>query len=127
MSCPDEVTDQVDDYGPKGAGRDEAEAQYRQVVLGALQDAETSLSRFAQQRRTVAALAEISRSAEQSAALMRQRYERGVISLGDSLDAERQRLLAEANLRSAVAALTASYVAVQKSLGLGWSEASGAT
>lgn len=109
------------------AGRDEAEAQYRQVVLGALQDAETSLSRFAQQRRTVAALAEISRSAEQSAALMRHRYERGVISLGDSLDAERQRLLAEANLRSAVAALTASYVAVQKSLGLGWSEASGAT
>ena len=108
------------------AGREEAEAQYRQVVLGALQDAETSLSRFAQQRRTVAALAEISRSAEQSAALMRQRYERGVISLGDSLDAERQRLLAAANLRSAVAGLTASYVAVQKSLGLGWNEAAGA-
>lgn len=109
------------------AGRDEAEAQYRQVVLGALQDAETSLSRFAQQRRTVAALAEIERSADRSAALMRQRYERGVISLGDSLEAERQRLLAEANLRSAVAALTASYVAIQKSLGLGWNEAGGAT
>lgn len=108
------------------AGRDEAEAQYRQVVLGALQDAETSLSRFAQQRRTVAAVAEIARSAEQSAELMRQRYERGVISLGDSLEAERQRLVAEANLRSALAALTASYVAVQKSLGLGWSEAGAA-
>jgi outer membrane protein TolC len=105
------------------AGRDEAEAQYRQVVLGALQDAETSLSRFAQQRRTVAALAEINRSAEQSAALTRQRYEQGVISLGDSLEAERQRLIAQANLRSGIAALTASYVAVQKSLGLGWSEA----
>ena len=104
------------------AGRDEAEAQYRQVVLGALQDAESSLSRFAQQRRTVAALAEIKRSADQSAMLMRQRYERGVISLGDRLEAERQRLLAEANLRSAVAALTGSYVAIQKSLGLGWSE-----
>ena len=51
-----------------------------------------------------------------------QRYEQGVISLGDSLEAERQRLLAEANLRSAVAALTASYVAIQKSLGLGWSD-----
>lgn len=105
------------------AGRDEAEAQYRRVVLGALQDAESSLSRFAQQRRTVAALADISRQAERSATLMRQRYERGVISRGDSLEAERQRLLAEANLRSAVAALTASYVAVQKSLGLGWNEA----
>ena len=108
------------------AGRAEAEAQYRQVVLGALQDAETSLSRFAQQRRTVAALAEINRSAEQSAALMRQRYERGVISLGDSLEAERQRLLAEAHLHSAIAALTASYVAIQKSLGLGWSGAENA-
>ncbi len=105
------------------AGRDEAEAQYRRVVLGALQDAESSLSRFAQQRRIVAALADISRQAERSATLMRQRYERGVISRGDSLEAERQRLLAEANLRSAVAALTASYVAVQKSLGLGWNEA----
>ena len=102
------------------AGRDEAEAQYRQIVLGALQDAETSLSRFAQQRQTVAALAEIKRSADQSAVLMRQRYERGVISRGDSLEAERQQLLAEANLRTAVAALTSSYVAVHKSLGLGW-------
>jgi len=105
------------------AGRDEAEAQYRQVVLSALQDAESSLSRFAQQRRTVAALAEIKRSADQSAALTRQRYERGVISLSDSLEAERQRLLAEANLHSAIAALTASYVAIQKSLGLAWREA----
>lgn len=105
------------------AGRDEAEAQYRQVVLGALQDAETSLSRFAQQRRTVAASSEIYQSAEQSALLMRQRYDRGVISRVDSLEAERQRLLAGANLRSALAALTASYVAIQKSLGLGWAEA----
>lgn len=118
------------DFGRTGAaiaqtraGREEAEAQYRQVVLGALQDAETSLSRFAQQRRTVAALAEIKRSADQSAALMRQRYDRGVISLGDSLEAERQQTLAESNLRSAIAALTGAYVAVQKSLGLGWSEA----
>ncbi|MFZ5683373.1 MAG: efflux transporter outer membrane subunit [Pseudomonadota bacterium] len=102
------------------AGRDEAEAQYRQVVLSALRDAETALARFAQQRRTVAALAEIKRSADESAVLMRQRHEHGVVSLGDSLEAERQRVLAEANLRSAVAALTGSYVAIQKSLGLGW-------
>ena len=105
------------------AGRDEAEAQYRQVVLGALQDAETALARFGKQRRTVAALAEIRRSADQSAVLMRQRFERGVISRGDYLEAERQQVLAETNLRSAVAALTGAYIAIQKSLGLGWSEA----
>ncbi|MDH7972979.1 efflux transporter outer membrane subunit [Sphingomonas sp. AR_OL41] len=109
------------------AGRDEAEAQYRQVVLGALQDAETALARFAQQRRTVAALAEIKQSADQSAILMRQRYESGVISRGDYLEAERQQVLAEANLRSAVAELTGTYIAIQKSLGLGWNEATVAT
>lgn len=102
------------------AGRDEAEAQYRQVVLAALQDAETGLSRFEQQRRNVAAMAAIKQLADQSAVLMRQRYERGVITRSDNLEAERQQLLAETSLRSAIAGLTASYIAIQKSLGLGW-------
>jgi len=102
------------------AGQIEAEAQYRQIVLGALQDAENSLSRFAQQRRTVAALAQIEQSATRSAELNRQRYEAGVISLGHLNAAERERLMAEASLQQATAALTASYIAIQKSLGLGW-------
>ncbi len=102
------------------AARSVAEAQYEEIVLAALQDAENSLSRFAQQRRTVAALAQISQSATRSAALNRQRYEAGVISLSDLNTAERQRLIAEANLQQAMAGLTASYIAIQKSLGLGW-------
>jgi outer membrane protein, multidrug efflux system len=102
------------------AGRGEAEATYRQVVLGALQDAESSLSRFAQHRRTVAALAEIKQSADQAAVLMQQRYERGTISRADQLEAERQKILASINLRTALAALTGSYIAIQKSLGMGW-------
>lgn len=102
------------------AGRGEAEATYRQVVLGALQDAESSLSRFAQHRRTVAALAEIKQSADQAAVLMQQRYERGTISRADQLESERQKILASINLRTALAALTGSYIAIQKSLGMGW-------
>lgn len=104
------------------AGRDEAEAQYRQVVLGAFQDAENSLARFAQQRRNVAALAEIKRSADESDILTQQRFQRQVISRSDALESGRQKVLAASNLQSAVAALTASYVAIQKSLGLGWGE-----
>ena len=104
------------------AGRDEAEAQYRQVVLGAFQDAENSLARFAQQRRNVAALAEIKRSADESDILTQQRFQRQVISRSDALESGRQKVLAASNLQSAVAALTASYVAIQKSLGLGWQE-----
>ncbi len=115
------------DFGRTAAGIDqaeaaeiEAEAQYKGIVLGALQDAENSLSRFAQQRRTVAALAQIEQSATRSAELNRQRYEAGVISLAQLNAAERERLMAEASLQQATAALTASYIAIQKSLGLGW-------
>lgn len=102
------------------SARDEAEANYRQAVLGALQDVESSLSRFGHQRRAVAALAQVAASAGRSAKLVRQRYAAGATSLSDALDAERQALEAERNLVAATAALTGSFVAVQKSLGLGW-------
>ncbi|MFC3101225.1 efflux transporter outer membrane subunit [Altererythrobacter lauratis] len=115
------------DFGRTAAGidqaeaaRDEAEAQYEEIVLRALQDAEASLARFAQQRRTVAALAQIAQSATRAAELDRQRYEAGVISLGDLNASERQKLAAEARLNAALAALSGSYIAIQKSLGLGW-------
>lgn len=104
------------------SARDEAEANYRQAVLSALQDAETSLSRFGYQRQTVAALAQVAASLGRSAKLMRQRYDAGAASLSDALDAERQALEAERNLGAATAALTGSFVAVQKSLGLGWQQ-----
>lgn len=102
---------------------DEADAQYRQTVLGALQDAEDSLSRFGHQRQTVAHLAEVARSADHSAALMRQRYKAGVTTLTDTLDAERQSVVAHQNLTSATAVLTGAFVAVEKALGLGWQPA----
>ena len=104
------------------SGRDEALAQYQQVVLGALQDVETALARFGHQRENVAALAKISASAERSSLLMRQRYDAGVTTLGDALEAERQSHEAERNFRAGTAALTGSFVAVQKSLGLGWQQ-----
>ena len=104
------------------SARDEAEAQYRQAVLAALQDAESSLSRFGRQRQSVAELAEIKASADRSAALMRQRYNAGAASLREALDADRQSLEAGRNLAAAIAALTGSFIAVQKSLGLGWQQ-----
>lgn len=105
------------------SARDEAEANYRQAILSALQDAETSLSRFGHQRQTVAALAQVAASADRSAKLMRQRYDAGAATLSDALDAERQAVEAERNLTAATAALTGSFIAVQKSLGLGWQPA----
>lgn len=100
--------------------RDEAEAQYRQTVLSALQDAEDSLSRFAHRRDTLAQLVQVKASADRAATLQQQRYRAGTTTLIDSLDTERQRLSAEQNVAQTTAALTSDFISVQKALGLGW-------
>lgn len=102
--------------------RDEASARYREVVLGALRDAEQSLARFGQQRANVAALAQIHRQADTAAKLNEQRRAAGVISQADFNTSIRQREQARANLDRAVAAMTNGWIAIQKSLGLGWSD-----
>jgi len=103
--------------------RDEAEAQYRATVLAALQDAENALSRFGHRRETVASLMRSKASADRAATLMQQRFQAGTATLIDTLDAERSRVAADQNLSSGVAGLTGDFVALQKALGLGWSEA----
>jgi|TARA_R110000751_G_scaffold2018_5_gene8349 NodT family efflux transporter outer membrane factor (OMF) lipoprotein len=101
-------------------GRREADANYRQTVLAALQDAERALSRFAQQRAALAALAQINRQAITAADLDQQRFDAGTISrvdLNRTLRAEHE---AGADLARARAGLTLAWIALQKSLGLGW-------
>ncbi|MGC1270489.1 MAG: TolC family protein, partial [Croceibacterium sp.] len=109
--------------GQAEAARDEAEAKYRQSVLGALRDAEDALARFGRQRELVAGLARIADSTAHVADLTRQRYRAGVIPRADSLEADRQALVARQSLQTATAVLTGSYVAVNKALGLGWDAA----
>jgi len=102
------------------AQRDEAEAQYRQTVLQALQDAETSLSRFGNLRLQLAGLGRAEASASRSVMLNDQRVGAGTSSIIDQLDIQRQQLAAGIAVAQGKSALTNSYIAVQKSLGLGW-------
>jgi NodT family efflux transporter outer membrane factor (OMF) lipoprotein len=104
------------------AQRDAADAQYRQAVLEALQDAETSLSRFGNTRAQLAQLLLAERSAARAANLNAQRVEAGTSTLVDQLDIERQRLSAAIAAEQGRAQLTGNYIAIQKSLGLGWTE-----
>ncbi len=107
------------------AARDEAEANYRQTVLNALADAETSLARFGQQRDAVADLGLARASAEESYRLTELRFRGGTAATTDVLDADTRRNQADLNYQQALAQLTQDYVALQKSLGLGWAEPSG--
>lgn len=104
------------------AQRDAAGAQYRQTVLQALQDAETSLSRFGNTRQQLAQLLLAEQSAGRAAQLNAQRVDAGTSTLVDQLDIERQRLSATIAAEQGRAQLTNNYIAIQKSLGLGWSD-----
>jgi NodT family efflux transporter outer membrane factor (OMF) lipoprotein len=102
------------------AGYEEAEAKYESIVLGALKDANVALSRYGHQRDNVVSLRNVETSASHAATLTQQRYRAGTSSALDWLDAERTRFSAQQNRIAGDADLIKDYVALQKSLGLGW-------
>ncbi len=105
------------------AGRDAALAEYRASVLGALQDAEASLARFGAARIALAQAGGTLLASQDTERLQKLRAEAGAASEAEALEAERQAIdarLAEINSR---ASLTLAYVALTKSLGLGWQTA----
>jgi outer membrane protein TolC len=102
------------------AGRDEAEAKYESTVLGALKDADVALSRYGHERQNALSLREVEDSATHAAVLTEQRYRAGTTTALDWLDTERTRYSAEQNRIQSDAQLIKDYVALQKSLGLGW-------
>jgi NodT family efflux transporter outer membrane factor (OMF) lipoprotein len=106
------------------ASRDEAQAKYESTVLGALRDADVALSRYGHQRENVYSLRTVESSASHTAALTRQRYQAGVSTALDWLDAERTRYSAEQNRISGDAQLVKDFIALQKALGLGWTQTS---
>jgi NodT family efflux transporter outer membrane factor (OMF) lipoprotein len=102
------------------AGRDEAEAKYEGTVLGALKDADVALSRYGHERENAVSLRAVEDSATHAATLTEQRYRAGTTTALDWLDAERTRYSAEQNRIQSDAQVIKYYVALQKSLGLGW-------
>lgn len=104
------------------AARDEAEANYQQAVLNALGDAEGSLARFGGQRDTVNDLGRALASAERVYSLTEVRLKGGTAATVDVLDADSRRIQAELAYQQALSELTQDYVALQKSLGLGWQQ-----
>ena len=102
------------------AGRDEALAKYRSSVLNALRDADVALARYGNERQRRATLGRVETSAVRASALTEQRYRAGTSSVLDWLDAERTRYHAEQDRVHSDGQLIKDYIALQKSLGLGW-------
>ncbi|MBH1625518.1 efflux transporter outer membrane subunit [Stenotrophomonas maltophilia] len=105
------------------AGNQARRAAYEGTVLAALQDANTALARFGAARQQLQASGRAEASAERALALMRQRRPAGAPSQIDLLDVQRQRLQAQDAAAPARLQVLVRYVALQKSLGLGWQDA----
>ena len=102
------------------AGRDEALAHYRSSVLTALRDADVALARYGNERQRRTTLGRVETSAVRASQLTEQRYRAGTSSVLDWLDAERTRYHAEQDRVHSDGQLIKDYIALQKSLGLGW-------
>ncbi len=99
------------------ARRDEAEAQYGQAVLRALQDVETSLSRYRTARVRVERINDAATASERAAELARLRFTGGVADFLQVLDAERTQLDAEDQLAQGRTDAATAYAALYKALG----------
>jgi NodT family efflux transporter outer membrane factor (OMF) lipoprotein len=99
------------------ARRDEAEAQYSQTVLRALQDVETSVARYRTARVRVAQLQDAATASEKAAELARLRFTGGVADFLQVLDAERTQLDAEDRLAQGRTDAATSYAALYKAFG----------
>jgi outer membrane protein TolC len=102
------------------AARDAALSSYRATVLRALSDSETSIVRFASERRREATLAAASDTLTANLGLERKRFAAGDSSMIEVLAAERALNEAVDRRVASQAQLASDYVALGKALGGGW-------
>lgn len=104
------------------AQADQARARYEQVVLLALQDVEDALVGVRTAREQATAQAAQTETLRTSLSLVEHRYENGLASYLEVLDAQRSLFNAELSLAQAQALELASGVRLYKALGGPWSE-----
>ena len=97
-----------------------ASAEYRQNVLDAIRDVENALQGTAILGRSESAARTASESATKTFELSRQRYEAGLVSFLDVVDAERTRLETDRRLNAVRAERLAVSVALVQALGGSW-------
>jgi len=98
----------------------EAQAQYTQTVLLALQEVESSLVRYRTSRTRVERIKDAASASERAAELARLRFSGGVADFLQVLDAERTQLEAQIQLAQGRTEAAIAYAALYKALGGTW-------
>jgi NodT family efflux transporter outer membrane factor (OMF) lipoprotein len=99
------------------AREEEARAQYGQIVLAAVEEVETALSRYHASRTRVEQLEQASAASERAASLARERFTEGVSDFLQVLDAERTQLESQDLLAQTRTEAATAYAALYKALG----------
>jgi outer membrane protein, multidrug efflux system len=99
------------------AREDAARAEYGRVVLAAIGDVETSLTRYRAARQQVERLTEASAASDRAAELARLRFSEGVTDFLSVLDAQRTQLEAEDRLAQGRVAAATAYAALYRAVG----------
>ncbi|HYF36843.1 MAG TPA: TolC family protein, partial [Prosthecobacter sp.] len=102
------------------AAREEAVSNYREAVLSAIKDVETTLAQTRYRREQSAAQNDALTAATRAMELTRARYDSGAVSYLEFLDAERTRLQTERQANQVTAQRFIATVRLIKALGGGW-------
>lgn len=100
--------------------QEQALLQWQQAVLNANEDIENAISAYTQEQLRHQALAYSAAASDRAAELARSRYDAGLNSFLEVLDAERSKLQAQDALASSRGQITTALIRLYKALGGGW-------
>ena len=95
---------------------------YKQTVLRAVQEVDSSMSSYAAQQDRLRNLGEALAASQRAVSLASQRYDRGLTDFLNVVDAEREQYDLEQQYAAAQVTVGEQFVALYKSLGGGWEQ-----
>ena len=98
----------------------EAALNYKTTVLGALHDVENGVSSYGAEQVRLHALQQAAEANQHSLSLARQRYQAGLSSFLDVLDAERRLYASQTEVARSSVTIGTNLIAIYKALGGGW-------
>ncbi|RJQ67361.1 MAG: efflux transporter outer membrane subunit [Desulfobacteraceae bacterium] len=104
----------------QSARQEQTLKQYQATVLGALEEAENTLTAYIGEQARRDALVTATQAAAQAFQLARDQYQAGLVDFSEVLIAQRSLLSFEDQLALSTGAVTANLVRIYKSLGGGW-------
>lgn len=93
---------------------------YERAVLSAMEEVESSMTAFIEQRIRVEAIERAATASRETFALATRLYTEGLTGFQDVLDAQRQLLAAESDVAEARGLASQNLVSLYKALGGGW-------